>query len=130
MPRRAASRTSSLINRTGESGGSMGGNSKTGVVSFSRYPNINLGYLSSRTDTGKCCIDAHHDTTNDTTNDVNDDTVDIEDVPVDSIILPVSGYGPVSTWSTTISHSSGGSTTYYSNGAIIFQGDTLPHPAV
>jgi hypothetical protein len=144
MPRRAASHTTSLINRTWESGGSLGGNFKEGVVHLSRYPNISMGYLSTRTNTGKCCIDTNSTTNNtsdnSTTNNTADnsttdptdptdttDTTDTSNIPTEIPILPIAGYGPGSTWSTTISHSSGGTTTYYSSGVISFQGDTLPH---
>ena len=60
MPSRAASHTGSLINRTIESGGSIGGNSKAGVIHTSSYPNINMGYLRNRVDTG-CCSYHYND---------------------------------------------------------------------
>jgi hypothetical protein len=55
MPGRASSHTGSLVNRTIESGGSIGGNMKTGVIRFSSYPNITMGYFTGRVETGKCC---------------------------------------------------------------------------
>ena len=55
MPGRASSHTGSLVNRTIESGGSIGGNMKTGVIRFSNYPNITMGYFTGRVETGKCC---------------------------------------------------------------------------
>ena len=55
MHGRASTHIGSIINRTGESGGSIGGNNKPGVVRFSNYPSITLGYFTGRVDAGNCC---------------------------------------------------------------------------
>lgn len=128
MSRRAASHTNSLINRTWESGGSVGGNSKTGVVYFSNHPNISRGQFSNRTNTGKCCINAVEDTTNNTNTeaDVGDaETEEVIDIIPTIPTIPTPGYGPATTWSTTVTNNAGSSITYHSSGAITFQGDTL-----
>jgi hypothetical protein len=125
MPRRAASHTKSIINRTWESGGSVGGNSKTGVVYFSNHPNISRGHFSNRTNTGKCCINAVEDTTTNTNAEPDVGDAETEDVTDVIPTIPTPGYGPATTWSTTVTNNAGASITYHSSGAITFSGDTL-----
>jgi hypothetical protein len=142
MSKRAASHKSSLINRTGEGGGSIGGNFKQGIVQFSKYPNINIGHLTSRTTTGKCCIDAdytqdNNDSIGDPANPTNPvgSTDPVEPViPVIPVIPVVPIFnGPAPTWEHTVTDVHGSSVTYRSDGSITFQGDVtdllLSHPS-
>ena len=48
MPNRAAANTGRIINRTGASGGSVGGNMKQGLVRISAWSMVNAGYIRPR----------------------------------------------------------------------------------
>ena len=144
MPSRAASHTGSLINRTIESGGSIGGNSKAGVIHTSSYPNINMGYLRNRVDTG-CCSYHYNDydsdavpnntppgpnsTPTDTTTAAEAAAAAAADAAADAAAAAAAA-GPSwgnnsSTSSTSIDTTNGGTITTDSN-TISFQGNTLP----
>lgn len=56
MPNRAASNTGKIINRTGASGGSVGGNMKQGLVRFSDWSMVNAGYMKTRVGAPSCCV--------------------------------------------------------------------------
>ena len=138
MSKRASSHKSSLINRTGEGGGSIGGNFKQGIVQFSKYPNINIGHLTSRTTTGKCCIDAdytqdNNDSIGDPANPTNPVGSTDPVIPVIPVIPVVPIFnGPAPTWVHTVTDVHGSSVTYRSDGTITFKGDVvdllLSHP--
>lgn len=148
MPRsrRPAAYKTTIANRTWESGGSMGGNSKPGVLRFSNYPNIPAGYFSSRTNTGDCCINTIIPTgeeANQTDSNINETSEQSEqsqtsvpgEIDIDTTLgqpygipnLPSKGYGTQTTWSTTITNNNGSTITYHSDGSISFQGDALVH---
>lgn len=141
MPRarRQAAYKTTIANRTGESGGSMGGNLKQGTLRFSNYPNISAGYFSSRTKTGECCINipttpttpsTEEDVSQPETNENGQSSIDIDTTlgnPYGIPTLPSKGYGTQTNWSTTITHTDGSTITYHSSGSVTFQGDTLNH---
>lgn len=150
MPRsrRASAYKTTIANRTWESGGSMGGNSKPGVLRFSNYPNIPAGYFSNRTNTGDCCINTinpYEQEENQTESNTEEETNQTEsntnetsgpgEIDIDTTLgnpygiptLPSKGYGTQTNWSTTITNNNGSTITYHSNGSISFQGDALVH---
>ena len=44
-----------IMNRTAQSGGSVGGDMKAGLVRFSMYPSINMRMLVARAGPESCC---------------------------------------------------------------------------
>jgi len=137
MPGRASSHTGSLVNRTIESGGSIGGNMKTGVIRFSNYPNITMGYFTGRVETGKCC--PHDVATEDNTEPSSEPASGSgsgsgsnQDPEADPSQDPEAGSGP--TWGNdnssdancTIVNTETGGITTICDGEITFQGDTIP----
>ena len=135
---RASTHVGSLVNRTGASGGSIGGSNKPGVVRFSNYPSITLGYFTGRVDAGVCCP---HNIDN---SDTGDDGSSSDPVPPPPPppspspgVAPSSGSGSGSSsgpsWGNnnnsndncTIVNSNTGGITTICDGNISFQGNTL-----
>jgi hypothetical protein len=131
------------MNRTGESGGSIGGNGKAGTIRFSSYPNISMGYFIGRVDSGECC---RRNVDNYGTGDggSSSDPVPPPPPPPSPSPSPSPGIGSGSgsdsgsssgpSWGNnnnsndncTIVNSTTGGITTICDGAVSFQGNTLP----